>query len=210
MVRPSRNPLRRIYQWTLSWAEHRFATLALFFVSFIESSVFPIPPDVLQIAMTLVQRRRAYWFACVSTIGSTLGGILGYGIGWYVWSQWDGLRNFFFTYVFKQSTFDMVTRIYKEYDVWFVFIAAFTPIPYKVFTIAGGVCAIAFPSFVAVSLIGRGGRFFLVAAMLWWFGEKVKTLIEKYFEVATLALVALGLGGFYAIKWLNHLVQAWF
>ncbi len=209
-AKPRRGLLRRLYAWVLTWADHPHASTALFAISFIESSFFPIPPDVLQVAITLSNRTRAWREAAISTLGSVLGGVLGYAIGWLVWQEWDGLREFCFRFVFKPSTFEMVTRIYQEYDVWFVFVAAFTPIPYKVFTIAGGVCAVTLPGFIAASALGRAGRFFLVAWLLHRYGAKVKEFLEKYFEWATLGLVVVGVLGYFSIKWVNALIHARF
>lgn len=197
---PTRNPIRRLYHWVISLAAHPKAEFALFGVAFVESSFFPIPPDVLQIAMTLAERAKAFRHAFISAVGSVLGGIAGYGIGW---GLWLAVKGFFIPYVFSQDTFDNVQNLYQKYDFWCVFIAAFTPIPYKVFTIAAGVCQIAFLPFVVASAIGRAGRFFLVATLLYFFGERVKVLIEKYFEWITLLLAAGIIGGFMAVKWMK-------
>ncbi|MBI3096860.1 MAG: DedA family protein [Planctomycetes bacterium] len=184
----------------ISLAAHPRAEFALFGIAFIESSFFPIPPDVLQIAMTLAERTKAFRHAFISAAGSVLGGILGYGIGW---GLWLAVKGVFIPYIFSQETFDNVQNLYQKYDFWCVFIAAFTPIPYKVFTIAAGVCQIAFLPFVLASAIGRAGRFFLVATLLYLFGERVRALIEKYFEWITLLLAAGIIGGFYAIRFIR-------
>lgn len=189
---------RRMYEWVLGLAHSRHGTLALFGLSFAESSFFPIPPDVLQIALTLERRSRAFYYALVSAIASVLGGIAGYAIGWGVWHAVDQI---FYRYVFDQAVFDRVAGLYQQYDFWCVFIAAFTPIPYKVFTIAGGVFGISLPMFILASVIGRSGRFFLVAALLWWFGPSIKTFIEKYFNLLSVVFTVLLIGAFVLLKY---------
>lgn len=191
---------RRMYNWVLSLSHKRHATPALFGLSFAESSVFPIPPDVLQIALTLERREKAFFYAAVSTAGSVLGGMLGYLIGFAFWSA---LAGFFLTYVFKQDAFDRVGALYEQYNFWCVFIAAFTPIPYKVFTIAAGVFSISFPMFVIASMIGRGLRFFIVAGLLHKFGPPIKVFIEKYFNLLSLVFVVLLVGAFALLKLLK-------
>lgn len=190
---------RRLYDWVLSLAHHRHSTLALFLLSFTESSFFPIAPDVLQIALTLERRNKAWLYASVSAVGSVLGGILGYAIGMGIWELASG---FFFRYVFSEQVFNQVGNLYKTWDFWAVFVAAFTPIPYKVFTIAAGVFQISFPMFVLASVVGRSSRFFLVAALLWFFGPRIKQLIEKYFNLLSITLVVLLASGFLMLKYL--------
>lgn len=184
---------RRLYDWVLSLAHRPWATAALALVSFAESSFFPIPPDVLQIALTLERRARAFYYAAVSTLASVLGGLAGYAIGW---GLWESAQPFALKYVFSKAQFDHVTDLYKSYDVWIVFAAAFTPIPYKVFTIAGGVAGIDLVPFALASLIGRGGRFFLVAALLYWQGPRVKRLVETYFNLLTMILLVILIAGY--------------
>lgn len=188
---------RRLYNWVLSWAHRRHSTTALFLLAVTESSVFPIPPDVLQIALTLGRRERAWLYATVSAVGSVLGGMLGYLIGW---AFWLATQDFFFQYVFSQSTFNHVQGLYHRYDFWVIFVAAFTPIPYKVFTIAAGVFGIAFPMFVIASVVGRSARFFLVASLLFFFGPPMKRFIEGYFDLLCIVFTVLLIGGFAVIK----------
>lgn len=192
--------LRRLYDWTLHWSATPNAERALFAIAFIESSFFPVPPDVLLIAMVLFQRERWFRVALICLAGSVLGGLAGYAIGWGVW---EAVKPFFFRYVFSEVTFERVRGLYAQYDFWVVFTAAFTPIPYKVFTIAAGVCHIYFFTFLAASIIGRGGRFFLVAGLLWIFGEKTRSFIEKYFDWLSYLFVAALIGGFLAIRYLH-------
>ncbi|MCB9845743.1 MAG: DedA family protein [Phycisphaeraceae bacterium] len=174
---------RRMYDWVLSWAHSRFGTPALALLSFAESSFFPIPPDVLQIALTLERRSRAFFYALVSAAASVAGGLLGYLIGW---GLWGGLQGLFIPHLFGQGAFDRVGAWYQHYDFWIIFIAAFTPIPYKVFTIAAGVFGVGIPGFLLASAIGRSARFFLVALLLYHYGEPMKRFIEKYFNLLTL------------------------
>lgn len=190
---------RRLYEWVLSFAYSKYAPAALFCMSFAESSIFPIAPDVLQIAMTLERRDRAWYYAALSSVASVLGGLLGYAIGALLW---EASSSFFLTYVFDESTFAQVSALYRQWDAWIVFAAAFTPLPYKVFTIAAGVCQISLPVFLMASILGRSARFFLVATLLWHWGEPVKQFIEKYFNLLSLVFVALLLGAFLLIKYL--------
>jgi len=186
---------RRLYDWVLSLAHHKHSTTALFLLSFAESSFFPVPPDVLQIALTLERRSRAWFYAAVSTVGSVLGGVVGWVIGAVLW---DGLRGFFFEYIpgVNQATFDLVHDKFEANAFVAIFTAAFTPIPYKVFTIASGVFGISLPVLIAGSIVGRAGRFFLVAAIFWKFGPPAKRFIEKYFNLLTLAFTVALIGGF--------------
>lgn len=193
---------RRAYDWVLSLAHHKHSTIALFLLSFAESSFFPIPPDVLQIALTLERRAKAWWYAGVSTAASVLGALAGYIIGW---GFWEVLEQPFYDYVpgFTPEAFQRVAGLYESWNFWIVFIAAFTPIPYKVITITAGVFHIALLPFIVASIIGRGARFFLVAALLWWFGAPIKAFVEKYFNLLTLVFGVLIVGGFLIMKWLH-------
>lgn len=188
---------RRMYDWVLSLSHKKHATTALFGLSFAESSFFPIPPDVLQIALTLERRNKAYFYAAVSTVASVLGGMFGYLIGY---AFWHALSGFFLTYVFKEEVFTKVQGLYEQYNFWCVFIAAFTPIPYKVFTIAAGVFSVSFPMFVIASVIGRGMRFFIVAGLLYKFGAPMKTFIEKYFNLLSFVFAFVLIGAFALLK----------
>lgn len=199
-VVPAWHVHRRMYDWVLSLAHHKHSTLALFLLSFAESSFFPIPPDVLQIVLTLERRSRAFYYAAVSSVASILGGLAGYAIGWGLWSL---VQDFFFTYVFKQSQFEMVGGLYDKYNFWCVFIAAFTPIPYKVFTIAGGVFHVSLGMFLVASAIGRSARFFLVAWLLHAFGPPIKGFIDRYFNLLSIVGTLLIIGAVVLIKWLR-------
>ncbi|MCC7014012.1 MAG: DedA family protein [Planctomycetes bacterium] len=195
------NIVKRLYNWVLSWAETPYGTPALFVISFAESSFFPIPPDVLQIALSVAKPKRAFFYASVSLVASVLGGVLGWYIGH---ALWGSVSNFFFEHVpgFTRETFALVESKYNEHAFLAIFGAAFTPIPYKVFTIASGVFEVALPTLIMASVLGRGARFFLVGGAIFFFGPTVKAWLEKYFELATLILLALGILGFVAVKYL--------
>lgn len=192
--------LRRLYDWTVRWAERPGSRWALFFIALIESSVFPVPPDVLLIALCVGAPRKSFRFAAICAAGSVLGGMLGYLIGY---AAWQAVKGFFIPYLFSQAAFDKVAALYQENAFVAVLTAAFTPIPYKVFTIAAGVCGVAFGPFVLASALGRSARFFLVAAMLFIFGPRIRALLEKYFDWFAWALLALGIAGFVAVKYLK-------
>lgn len=192
-------PIRRMYDWVLSWAHTRYGTPALATLSLAESSVFPIPPDVLLIALCLGDRRKWVWFAAVCSLASLLGGLVGYLIGWGFWSVVD---QWFYAYVpgFTPEAFEKVQGLYEKWDFWIVFIAAFTPIPYKVITITAGVFGINVAAFTVATIIGRSARFFLVAFLIYWFGEPITRFIDKWFNWLTLLFVALLIGGFLALR----------
>ncbi|GMV97824.1 MAG: hypothetical protein AMXMBFR83_21790 [Phycisphaerae bacterium] len=188
---------RRLYDWVLHWAETPYGTPALFILSFAESSFFPIPPDVLLIALVLGARGKWLRYAAVCTLASVVGGVGGYAIGWGLMES-VGMRIIDFYQARKY--FDQVTAWYQQYDYWIVFIAALTPIPYKVFTIASGAFHMNLLGFSVVSAVGRGARFFAVAALLYLFGPPMKRLIDRYFDLLCVAFVALLIGGFAVIK----------
>ncbi|MGE0605683.1 MAG: YqaA family protein [Pirellulales bacterium] len=194
------NVLRRLYHWVLHWAETPYGTPALCLISFAESSFFPIPPDVLQIALSVSKPRRSFYYAGVSAVASVLGGIVGWGIGYLAWSM---VGDFFTHYVpgFTAHNIEKVRSLYHANAFWAIFAAAFTPIPFKVFTITAGVLKVPLTVLIVASLLGRSSRFFLVAAAIFFFGPKVKHLLEKYFELITLALFALIVIGFVVIKY---------
>lgn len=198
-----RGPIRRLYDWVLSWADTRFAIPALFVLSFAESSFFPIPPDVLLIALCIGEVHKSYRFAFWCSLASVLGGMAGYAIGMFLWDV-DWLREFFYTWIpgVNEKNVAKVSTLYEEWNFWIVFVAAFTPIPYKVITILAGVCAINFPMFVLASAIGRSARFFLVAWLFKTYGPPIKDFIERRFALVTILGAALGIGGFVAIKYL--------
>lgn len=191
--------IRPLYEWTLALAGHRHALWALAAVSFIESSIFPIPPDVLLIPMVLAAPTRAWKIALVCTISSVLGGMLGYGIGYFLFEQVGRPLLEFYGYAPKFAEFK---DTYNDWGAWAVFIAGVTPFPYKVITILSGVTALDPAVFSVASVLARGLRFFLVAALLWKFGPPIKDFIEARLGlVFTVFCVGL-VGGFVAIKYL--------
>jgi membrane protein YqaA with SNARE-associated domain len=189
---------RRLYDWVLHWALTPHSMVALFLLAFAESSFFPVPPDVLLIALVLGSTHRWFLFALLCTAGSVLGGIAGYGVGMFLM---DTIGAKVIDFYHAQAYYDKVAQWYKEYDFWIVFIAAFTPIPYKVFTIASGAFHMNLPGFTLVSIVGRGARFFLVAGLLRLVGEPMRKFIDKYFDWLALAFVALLAGGFALIRY---------
>lgn len=197
-----KNPLRRLYDWVLHWAETPYAIPALFVLSFAESSFFPIPPDVLQIALSVSQPGRAYFFAAVSLVASVAGGAFGWLIGSFAWEH---VGHLFLTYVpgFTPDLFEHVRKLYLDNAFLAILAAAFTPIPYKIFTVASGVFGVALPIVVAASLFGRGGRFFLVATVFHFAGPAAKRLLDEYLEIATIGLFLLFVLGIAAISYLH-------
>ncbi|AFN73420.1 Putative membrane protein [Melioribacter roseus P3M-2] len=200
--------LRKLYDWVLHWSETPYGAAALFVLAFAEASFFPIPPDALLIALVLGSREKAFKFALICTAASVAGAAAGFGIGHYLW--WDSpenfsaLANFFFANVpgFTKELFFNVRNLYNEWNFWIIFTAGFTPIPYKVFTISGGAFDINFLLFITASVVGRGLRFFLVAGLIWKFGEQIRTFIDKYFNTLAILFTVLLIGGFVAIKYL--------
>jgi membrane protein YqaA with SNARE-associated domain len=192
--------LRRMYDWTLSWAETKWGPAALGVLAFTESSFFPIPPDPLLMALSLGKPRRAFFFAALCTACSVLGGVLGYFIGHYLW---EAVNQFFFQYVpgFTEKNFKFVEAKYQQNAFLAIFAAAFTPIPYKVFTVASGVFQTGVAVLVSASVLGRGLRFFLVAGLLRWIGEPAKHFIDRYFNLLTIAFFVLLALGFAVVKY---------
>jgi membrane protein YqaA with SNARE-associated domain len=198
--------LKGVYNWVLHWAQTKWGVLALFILAFAESSFFPIPPDVLLIACCLADPKRSFYYALVCTIGSVLGAVGGYALGYYLWltpaGEFSGIANFFFRHLFTVDGYYSVKEMYDQYNFWVVFTAGFTPIPFKLITITAGVFDINFWMFVAASIVSRGLRFFLVAGLIWKFGPPIKTFIDKYFNWLAIAFTVLLIGGFVLIKYL--------
>jgi membrane protein YqaA with SNARE-associated domain len=197
--------LKRLDHWVLHWADTPYGTPALAVLSFAESSFFPIPPDVLQIALSVSRPRRSFYYATVSAVASVLGGIAGWYIGRFLWS---GVDDFFFDHVpgFSHANFERVQRLYGDNAFLAILAAAFTPIPYKVFTITAGVFyrSVSLETLILASVLGRSGRFFLVATALFFFGARAQAILERHFEWLTLALFALIVAGFLAIRFALH------
>lgn len=199
---PRPNWIRRLYAWTLSWAERPGGARAMAVLSFFESSFFPIPPDPLLMALTY-SKPKAWWkFAFWCTASSVAGGVFGWWIGLQFWHV---TQEFFFRVVpgFSPEVFEQVQALYLENAFLAILGAAFTPIPYKVFTIASGVFEVGLTVLVGASILGRGARFFLVAAVIRLFGPAIKPHLEKYLEWASVVMFLLGVAGFVAIKWIR-------
>lgn len=192
----TRNPLRRLYDWTLRWAATPYALPALAILSFAESSFFPVPPDVLLIALCFSTPARWFRLALWCTVTSVLGGLLGYAIGW---GLWDAVGQPLVRFYHGEQVVEAVRLWYEQYGFFGVLAAALTPIPYKVFTIASGLMRFDLASFVLASALGRGARFFLVAGLIRLCGAKIRPFLEKHFELAATALLALGVLGFVAV-----------
>ncbi|MDT8342486.1 MAG: VTT domain-containing protein [Longimicrobiales bacterium] len=192
--------MRRLYDWVLHWADTPHGPVALGGLSFAESSVFPIPPDPLLMALALGNPKRSFRFAAVATVASVAGGVLGYLLG--AWG-WQVLEPVFFRYVpgVTPEAFAQVRDLYERWDFWAVFLAGLTPIPYKVFTLSSGVFGISFPVFLVASALSRGLRFFLVAGLIFAFGEPIARFIDRYFNLLTWLFALLLLGGFLVIEW---------
>ncbi|ALC16724.1 cytochrome b561 [Desulfuromonas soudanensis] len=195
--------IRRLYDWVLHWANTPYGAPALFLLAVAESSFFPIPPDVLLLALCISVPARSFRFALLASVGSVLGGILGYGIGLWLW---EGLASYFYNYVpgFTEQVFASVQNLFSTYDFWTVFAAGFTPIPYKVITIGAGVFQINFPVFVLASAISRSLRFFLVAWLIYRYGTTMRGFVEKYFNLLSILFVVLLIGGFVVIRHFLH------
>lgn len=193
-------PLRKLYDWVLSWAHHPAGTWVLGGIAFAESSFFPIPPDVLQIALGLSKPKRSFFYALISSIFSVLGAIAGYFIGFFLY---ESLGTRIINFYQLQTVYEQVGHYYQDQAFLWIFLAAFTPIPFKVFTIAAGVYHdfVPLPILIFASAIGRPLRFFSVAALIYFFGEKVKTFIDRYFNWLTLVFGVLLVGGFFLIKY---------
>ena len=191
--------LRRLYDWTISWAHTPYGGIALFLVAFAESSFFPIPPDILLIALCISVPRKSFWLAFICSAGSVLGGMFGYFIGY---SLYNSVGQWIIQLLHYEKYFEAVRLMYEANAFMAVVAAAFTPIPYKVFTIAAGFFKISFATLVAASAIGRSGRFFIVATLLYFFGGKIKTFIDRYFNLLTLAFFVLIVLGFIAVKYM--------
>jgi membrane protein YqaA with SNARE-associated domain len=199
--------VRNLYDWVLHWAQTPYGPIALFALSFAEASFFPIPPDPLLIALVLGARRKAFKFALNCAVASVLGALLGYGIGHFAWwtsaNEFTGLAHFFFNNVpgFTEERFSMVKGLYDHWNFWIVFTAGFTPLPYKIFTVTGGAFSINLPLFLIASVVSRSARFFLVAGLIWKYGEGIQGFIDKYFNWLAIAFTVLLIGGFMVIKY---------
>jgi len=193
----SRNIIRRIYDWVLHWAGTSYAVPALIVLAFSESSFFPIPPDVLLIALAIAVPKKSFRFAAICAAASVSGGVLGYVFGILLREPFEQL----FIWMGHYPVYERVVESYREFGALYTFAAAFTPIPYKVFTIGAGVARINFPIFLGASILGRAGRFFALGTLVYFFGAPVKKFIDKYFNWLTVAFTAFLVGTFVLLKY---------
>ncbi|MDB2410361.1 DedA family protein [Pseudomonadales bacterium] len=194
--------LRNLYDWVLTWADHRYASFALFVMAFAEASFFPIPPDVLLLAMAMGAPNKALRFAAICTLGSVLGGITGYAMGWGLWGVLD---SYFYQYVpgFNEALFIRLAESFSDNTFSAIFAAGFTPIPFKVFTIAAGAALVPFGIFVLGAVASRALRYGLLAALIMWFGPTIKVWTDKYFNILTIVATVLLVGGFVLIGYMH-------
>ena len=200
------NYFRRLYNWVLHWSNTKYGVPALFILSLSESSFFPIPPDVLLIALALGMQSKALYFAFVCSLASILGAIIGYTIGHFSWwnsiGEYTAVAMFFFNHIpgFSSELFTAIQQKFDLYNFFIVFTAGFTPIPFKIITISAGAFNINFPMFIIASTISRSARFFLVALLIKKFGKPITTFIDKYFNILSIVFTILLIGGFFALK----------
>jgi len=189
---------RRLYDWVLSWAETPYGSWALFLLAFSESSFFPVPPDVLLIALAVAIPNKSFKYALICSIGSVLGGCFGYLIGWKFMALVGNRIVELYGLTPKVETIEI---LYNKYDAWAVGIAGFTPIPYKVFTISAGMFQINFLVFIIASFVSRSARFFLVGGLIYTFGPQIQRFIDKYFNLLATIFTVLLVTGFILIKY---------
>jgi membrane protein YqaA with SNARE-associated domain len=191
--------LRRLYDWVLHWAATPYGAWALFLLALAESSFFPIPPDVLLIALCVARPDKSLRFALVCSIGSIAGGCLGYLIGWQFMASVGSRIVDFYGLTDKVA---YIETLYHTYDAWAVGIAGFTPIPYKVFTIAAGMFKINFTVFVLASMASRSARFFLVGGLIYLYGPPIQRFIDRYFNLLAVTFTVLLVGSFVLFNYL--------
>ena len=189
--------LRRLYDWTIAMSDHPRALWVLAAVSFVESSVFPIPPDVLMIPMILARPSRAWLIALVALVSSVIGGLLGYAIGALAYEQ---IGQPILEALGKGDSMAAFSTRFNNVGFWAVLTAGMTPFPYKVITIMSGWTAMPLGTFIATSILARGLRFFIVAALLWKFGAPIRDFIERRLGLMTILFVVLLFGGFYLVR----------
>jgi len=189
--------LRRLYDWCIAAADGPYATWLLGIVSFAESSFFPVPPDVMLIPMALARPDKAWFYATVCTVTSVAGGLLGYLIGAVLYDSVGLWLIHLYGYGDKVEAF---REAYAQWGAWIILLKGLTPIPYKIVTIASGAAEFSFPVFMAASVVTRGARFFMVAALLRAFGTPVRDFIERRLTLVTSMLAAGILGGFLALR----------
>jgi len=191
--------IRKLYDWTLSLAGHPRALWALAVIAFVESSFFPIPPDVLMIPMIIAAPTRAFRIAAVATVASVLGGLFGYAIGALLF---ETVGQPILDFYGKTDAFDSFATRYNDWGAWAVLIAGVTPFPFKVITIASGTTGLSLPVFILSAVLARALRFFVVAALLWKFGPPIRDFIEKRLGLMFVIFCVLLIGGFYLVRYL--------
>lgn len=191
--------MRKLYDWMMRTASDKRAPYALGTVSFMESSFFPIPPDVMLIPMVLSNRQKAWWYALIATVTSVLGGLLGYAIGYFAY---EAIGIPILKFYGKEHALDTFIQFVHEYGVPAIIIKGATPIPFKVVTIAAGVAKMDLLAFIGASIVARAMRFFLVAGLLYFFGEPIQNFIEKRLTLVTTVFVVVLVSGFVAVKYL--------
>lgn len=190
--------IRKLYDWTMGLAGHRYAPAALFGVAFIESSFFPIPPLIMLIPMVLENKSKAWTYALICTIGSVAGGLFGYYVGAVLF---DVIGKPILDLYGYGAKFDTFAAKYNDYGAWAVLVAGITPFPYKVITIASGATGLNLGVFTAASIVARAIQFFVVAGLLYWFGPPIRDFIEKRLGLVFTIFIIMLIGGFVAIKY---------
>jgi membrane protein YqaA with SNARE-associated domain len=191
--------LRSLYDKIMRLAGHPHAVWWLALISFLESSIFPIPPDVLLIPLTLADRRRAFWYATVCTIASVVGGWVGYAIGY---ALFETVGRPIIAFYHLDDDFAAFRQVFNTYGAWIVLAKGMTPIPYKLITITAGVTRLDLMTFSLASIVSRGVRFFLVALLLWYYGDPIRRFIERYLTWVMLAFLVALVGGFLALRYI--------
>jgi membrane protein YqaA with SNARE-associated domain len=191
--------IKSLYDWMMRKAGSAKAGAALFWIAFIESSFFPIPPDVMLVPMVLADRAKAWRYAAIATVGSVIGGLFGYAIGYFLL---DSVGKPVLQFYGKWDKFGEFAKTFNDYGVWILIIKGMTPIPYKLLTITAGATKMNVLAFTIASVIARAMRFFLVAGLLYWFGEPIREFIEKRLTLVTTVVVGLVVAGFVAVKYL--------
>ena len=200
--------IRNLYDWVLKWSESKYGPIALGVMAFAEASFFPIPPDVLLIALALGMRSKSIQYGLICSIGSVLGAVCGYAIGSFLWwngvEQFSQLAQFFFNSIpgFSPDLFYLIKTKYEVWNFWIIFTAGFTPIPFKVFTVSAGAFGVNFIMFIIASTLSRSARFFLVSGLIWKYGKPMNVFIDKYFNKLAILFTALLISGFLLIKYL--------
>ena len=198
--------LRNLYNWVLKWADSKYGPLALGLMALAEASFFPIPPDLLLIALCLGSQNKSFNFGLICSIVSILCATIGYAIVSFLWwntpTTFTPLANFFFDIIpgFSNDVFYSIKSQYEQWNFWIIFTAGFTPIPFKIFTITAGAFDINFILFLIASTVSRSARFFIVCGLIWKYGKPIEKFIDKYFNILALAFTILLFGGFLLAK----------